>query len=94
MDALTVPEVTQTPGIIRAHHAPTLRSSTAAVYLTYDPTDPPPHPGPSWTRFVCIYAGDLSNGGKLKYLQTTIDWLKMLPHPVKMRVVEGHLSGR
>ncbi|KAF8588641.1 Metallo-dependent phosphatase [Ramaria rubella] len=25
-----------------------------AVYLTYDPNIPPSHPGPQWTRFVCL----------------------------------------
>lgn len=29
-------------------------SPTCAVYETYDVADPPPHPGPAWTRFVCI----------------------------------------
>lgn len=34
--------------------SPTLSSASATVYLTYDPNNPPPHPGPSWTRFICI----------------------------------------
>ncbi|GJE96952.1 metallophosphatase domain-containing protein [Phanerochaete sordida] len=29
-------------------------SSTANVYVTYDLDAPPEHPGPEWTRFVCI----------------------------------------
>lgn len=78
-----------------------LSSPTAAVYVKYDPEEPPPHPGPTWTRFVCIsdthsriyqipagdvllHAGDLSAGGAFKRLKVTLDWLKTLPHPVKM----------
>ncbi|OCH93802.1 Metallo-dependent phosphatase [Obba rivulosa] len=34
--------------------SPSLSSSAAAVYLSYDINSPPPHPGPEWTRFVCI----------------------------------------
>ncbi|VDC06699.1 unnamed protein product [Peniophora sp. CBMAI 1063] len=29
-------------------------SSNAKVYDSYDASSPPPHPGPRWTRFVCI----------------------------------------
>lgn len=28
--------------------------SSARVYTSYDVKDPPAHPGPGWTRFVCI----------------------------------------
>ncbi|KZT70277.1 Metallo-dependent phosphatase [Daedalea quercina L-15889] len=31
-----------------------IRSQTAVVHLEYEPTQPPPVPGPGWTRFVCI----------------------------------------
>ncbi|EMD38117.1 hypothetical protein CERSUDRAFT_82338 [Gelatoporia subvermispora B] len=34
--------------------SPVLSSPTASVCLSYDVNNPPPHPGPSWTRFVCI----------------------------------------
>lgn len=77
------------------------KSPTAAVYVNHDPEDAPPHPGPSWTRFVCIsdthsrkydiplgdvllHAGDLSAGGAYKRLKVTLEWLKTLPHPIKM----------
>ncbi|KZT71364.1 Metallo-dependent phosphatase [Daedalea quercina L-15889] len=33
---------------------PTFSSSTATVYVKYSAENPPPHPGPSWTRFICI----------------------------------------
>ena len=40
------------------HHAPPAsdpyQSSTVHVYESYDLCAPPEHPGPSWTRFVCI----------------------------------------
>ncbi|TFK54752.1 Metallo-dependent phosphatase [Heliocybe sulcata] len=32
----------------------TIESPSAHVYLEYDPANPPPRPGPQWTRFVCI----------------------------------------
>ena len=73
------------------------------VYTEYDPADPPPHPGPAWTRFVCIsdthsktcsvpegdallHAGDLSSWGYVPQLETTVEWLAGLPHPIKMCV--------
>ncbi|CCM00502.1 uncharacterized protein FIBRA_02536 [Fibroporia radiculosa] len=34
--------------------SPSLTSNAAAIYLEYDIDNPPPHPGSSWTRFVCI----------------------------------------
>jgi predicted MPP superfamily phosphohydrolase len=33
---------------------PHLALNTARVYLEYPVNDPPPHPGPEWSRFVCI----------------------------------------
>ncbi|KAH7927053.1 Metallo-dependent phosphatase [Leucogyrophana mollusca] len=30
------------------------RTSSAIVHTSYDPTNPPPHPGADWTRFICI----------------------------------------
>ncbi|KAL4244892.1 Metallo-dependent phosphatase-like protein [Abortiporus biennis] len=33
---------------------PTASSSSATVYTNYDIKNPPPHPGASWTRFICI----------------------------------------
>ncbi|TFY62358.1 hypothetical protein EVJ58_g3907 [Rhodofomes roseus] len=85
----------------------TLVSATTAVYVKYDPQDPPPHPGLSWTRFVCIsdthshayrvppgdillHAGDLSAGGAFKRLRVTLNWLKTLPHPVKILIAGNH----
>ena len=73
------------------------------VYTEYDPADPPPHPGPAWTRFICIsdthsrtldippgdallHAGDLSSWGYVPQLETTVEWLAGLPHPIKMYV--------
>lgn len=32
----------------------TVENATSHFYVTYDPEDPPPHPGKDWTRFVCI----------------------------------------
>ncbi|KAI0929091.1 hypothetical protein AcW2_004892 [Taiwanofungus camphoratus] len=40
--------------VASASHTPSLSTPTAVVYLTYDIEHPPIHPGPSWTRFVCI----------------------------------------
>lgn len=40
-----------------SHSAPmsmNLTTSTARVYVDYDQSIPPPHPGTDWTRFVCI----------------------------------------
>jgi len=34
--------------------ASSITSETSAVYVSYDVNNPPAHPGPSWTRFVCI----------------------------------------
>ncbi|KAH7884678.1 Metallo-dependent phosphatase-like protein [Phlebopus sp. FC_14] len=31
-----------------------LKPRNGTVYTSYDPANPPPHPGPQWTRFVCI----------------------------------------
>lgn len=73
------------------------------VYTAYDPKSPPQHPGPQWTRFVCIsdthsetfdvppgdvllHSGDLSKLGKYDQLKVTVDWLRGLPHRVKMLV--------
>ncbi|KAH9930652.1 Metallo-dependent phosphatase [Fomitopsis serialis] len=84
-----------------------MSSSSATVYVKYNSEDPPPHPGPSWTRFVCIsdthshvykvppgdvllHAGDLSAGGAFKRLKVTLDWLKTLPHPVKVLIAGNH----
>ena len=71
------------------------------VHTKYAFDDPPPHPGPGWTRFVCIsdthskkfsiprgdillHAGDLSSWGYYEQLRTTVEWLKTLPHELKM----------
>lgn len=35
---------------------------------------------------VLLHSGDLSAGGSLKKLRITIEWLKTLPHPIKMCV--------
>jgi hypothetical protein len=74
-----------------------LESRLAKVYL--DTEKPPRHPGPGWTRFVCISdthsrrfavpPGDvLIHAGDLSYysknLPGTIEWLKTLDHPLKM----------
>ena len=77
----------------------------AIVHTSYSPSEPPPHPGAGWTRFVCIsdthsrkfkhippgdvllHAGDLSSWGMYKQLETTINWLKELPHELKVYVI-------
>ncbi|KAH8096609.1 Metallo-dependent phosphatase-like protein [Cristinia sonorae] len=33
---------------------PATTANTAVVHREYDINNPPPHPGPEWTRFVCI----------------------------------------
>lgn len=53
-----------TPGIVDNDTAPrytsaditgsTLQTPTAVVHLEYDAQNPPPTPGPNWTRFICI----------------------------------------
>ncbi|KAI0647485.1 Metallo-dependent phosphatase [Trametes meyenii] len=82
-------------------------ASRAAVYDSYSALDIPRHPGPGWTRFVCIsdnhsriftvppgdvllHAGDLCRRGTLKDLQVTLDWLRRLPHPVKVFMAGNH----
>ncbi|KIJ14274.1 hypothetical protein PAXINDRAFT_176827 [Paxillus involutus ATCC 200175] len=30
------------------------RARNGAIYADYDPSNPPPHPGPGYTRFVCL----------------------------------------
>ncbi|PCH37820.1 Metallo-dependent phosphatase [Wolfiporia cocos MD-104 SS10] len=84
-----------------------MSTATSAVYVTYDVDNPPPHPGPSWTRFVCIsdthshiysvppgdvllHSGDLSNGGYLDRLRVTVEWLRSLPHPIKIFIAGNH----
>ncbi|KIM54362.1 hypothetical protein SCLCIDRAFT_1222060 [Scleroderma citrinum Foug A] len=77
------------------------------VYTAYDPKSPPQHPGPQWTRFVCIsdthsetfdvppgdvllHSGDLSKLGKYDQLKVTVDWLRGLPHRVKIIIAGNH----
>jgi predicted phosphohydrolase len=31
-----------------------ITAPNVAVHLSYDSNEPPPHPGPQWTRFVCL----------------------------------------
>jgi len=31
-----------------------MSATSSKVYVEYDPTSPPPHPGKAWTRFICI----------------------------------------
>ncbi|KZT09694.1 Metallo-dependent phosphatase [Laetiporus sulphureus 93-53] len=92
---------------ITTEATPSLTSSDAVVYDEYDINDPPPRPGPSWTRFICVsdthshiypvppgdvllHAGDLSRRGKFRHLRVTIEWLKSLPHPVKIMIAGNH----
>ncbi|KDQ18115.1 hypothetical protein BOTBODRAFT_29438 [Botryobasidium botryosum FD-172 SS1] len=75
------------------------------VHFEY--TTPPPHPGSSWTRWVCIsdthghtftvpdgdvlvHAGDLTSWGKMNSLDSTIQWIKGLPHRTKILVAGNH----
>ncbi|KAH9950239.1 Metallo-dependent phosphatase [Amylocystis lapponica] len=84
-----------------------LNCGGAAVYTSYNANHPPPHPGPDWTRFVCIsdthsrifpvppgdvllHAGDLSSRGTLPQLDVTLNWLKKLPHPIKIIIAGNH----
>ncbi|KAI6155595.1 Metallo-dependent phosphatase-like protein [Pisolithus tinctorius] len=79
----------------------------ATVHTAYDPQHPPPHPGPQWTRFVCLsdthsetfqvppgdvllHSGDLSKLGTYDQLKITVDWLRSLPHPVKIIIAGNH----
>ncbi|KAI6039788.1 Metallo-dependent phosphatase-like protein [Pisolithus marmoratus] len=79
----------------------------ATVYTAYDPGHPPPHPGPQWTRFICLsdthsqtfqvppgdvllHSGDLSRLGTYDQLKVTMDWLRSLPHPVKIIIAGNH----
>ncbi|KAL5490195.1 hypothetical protein ACEPAI_5028 [Sanghuangporus weigelae] len=39
---------------------------------------------------VLIHAGDLSRWGTLSYLQITLDWLRGLPHKVKIIIAGNH----
>lgn len=38
---------------------------------------------------VLIHAGDLSSWGYWSQLNYTIEWLKLLPHPIKMWLLTG-----
>jgi hypothetical protein len=33
---------------------------------------------------VLLHSGDLTKGGSLSELTTTVNWLRRLPHPIKM----------
>ncbi|KAI1788379.1 Metallo-dependent phosphatase [Ganoderma leucocontextum] len=39
---------------------------------------------------VLLHAGDLSRHGTLKHLDVTLNWLKILPHPVKFFIAGNH----
>ncbi|KAI5990078.1 Metallo-dependent phosphatase-like protein [Pisolithus albus] len=83
------------------------KTRNATVHTAYDPGHPPPHPGPLWTRFVCLsdthsetfqvppgdvllHSGDLSKLGTYDQSKITIDWLRSLPHPVKIIIAGNH----
>ncbi|KAG6333684.1 hypothetical protein ID866_5402 [Astraeus odoratus] len=87
-----------------------LNARNATIHTAYDPNHPPPHPGPQWTRFVCLsdthsatfdvppgdvllHSGDLSLLGKYDHVKTTVDWLRTLPHPVKMQLFNSEETG-
>ncbi|THH10266.1 hypothetical protein EW145_g1435 [Phellinidium pouzarii] len=77
---------------------------TTKFYISYPPDTPPEHPGPAWTRFVCIsdthylvppgdillHGGDLSSWGTFKHLRKTVDWLRTLPHELKIIIAGNH----
>ncbi|KZT26547.1 Metallo-dependent phosphatase, partial [Neolentinus lepideus HHB14362 ss-1] len=84
-----------------------IESPSARVYIEYDPVQPPPLPGPEWTRFICIsdthshafpvpdgdvllHSGDLTDTGKLKDFEITMDWLCKLPHHKKIIIAGNH----
>jgi len=39
---------------------------------------------------VLIHAGDLSSWGDLDQLETTVNWLKTLKHPIKILIAGNH----
>ncbi|KAF7440933.1 hypothetical protein PC9H_001282 [Pleurotus ostreatus] len=39
---------------------------------------------------VLLHAGDLSSWGYTKHLRPTLDWLKSLPHPIKVIIAGNH----
>lgn len=79
--------------------SPSVSSSTYRVYSDYSLDDLNPHPGPEWTRFVCVsdthrklipmVNGDvLIHAGDFSTFTTgfrkSIDWIKGLVHAQKM----------
>jgi hypothetical protein len=45
---------TQAANLNRLSMSRNLATNSARVYVDYDISTPPPHPGNAWTRFVCI----------------------------------------
>jgi hypothetical protein len=41
---------------------------------------------------VLLHSGDLTQMGTLKELETTMEWLYALPHPVKMYILSPFIS--
>ncbi|KAF7979797.1 hypothetical protein HWV62_40848 [Athelia sp. TMB] len=39
---------------------------------------------------VLLHSGDLTNTGTLKEMETTIDWIRSLPHPLKIIIAGNH----
>ena len=81
--------------------APITSSPTYRVYSKYSLDNLSPHPGPEWTRFVCIsdthrkqtpmVDGDvLIHAGDFSSFtngfRQSLDWIKSLPHGQKMYV--------
>lgn len=81
-----------------------LHTRGTRIYL--EPAAVPPHPGDQWTRFVCIsdthdctpevpdgdillHAGDIS-GGTPESLRSMFDWLRSLPHRMKVIIAGNH----
>lgn len=40
--------------VTSTHYPEGLHTASSKVYLSYDPANPPAHPGENWTRFICI----------------------------------------
>lgn len=69
-------------------HPPPNRQPVKVVCIsdTHDQTVPVP------SGDILIHAGDLTNSGTAEDVQKQVDWLALLPHPVKIVVAGNHDS--
>ena len=63
-----------------------LTNAVSVVCISDTHNSQPPVPNGD----MLIHAGDLTQSGSLKELQTTIAWLHTLPHPIKIVVAGNH----